>query len=91
LRNLQRKYPGNFREPKTFQVWLGSLAAIIATGIIVQKIDYTTSPLAKHLAWAAHCSVLGAILAPLCFMGGPALMRAAWYTAGVVGGGQEEA
>jgi hypothetical protein len=58
----------------------------VATGMIVQKIDYAQSPMAKHLAWMTHCAVLGAILAPLCYMGGPALMRAAWYTAGVVGG-----
>uniref|UniRef100_A0A914HF12 Growth hormone-inducible transmembrane protein n=1 Tax=Globodera rostochiensis TaxID=31243 RepID=A0A914HF12_GLORO len=51
-------------------VWFVSLAAIIA----------------KHLAWMAHCGILGAVLAPLCFVGGPALMRAAWYTAGLVGG-----
>lgn len=67
-------------------VWLGSLAAIIGTGIVVQSIDYTNSPGAKHLAWAAHCAVLGAVLAPLCFLGGPVLMKAAWLTAGVAGG-----
>ena len=67
-------------------VWIGSLAAIMATGIIVQKIDYASNSMAKHLAWAAHCAVLGAVLAPLCALGGPALMRAAWYTAGLGGG-----
>ncbi|KAK6020771.1 hypothetical protein OSTOST_13569 [Ostertagia ostertagi] len=29
---------------------------------------------------------MGAVLAPLVYMGGPVLMRAAWYTAGIVGG-----
>ncbi|CAK5027399.1 unnamed protein product [Meloidogyne enterolobii] len=53
-------------------VWLGSLAAIVATGLI--------------LAWATHCAVLGAVIAPLCYLGGPALIRAAWYTAAIVGG-----
>nr|CAD2191204.1 unnamed protein product [Meloidogyne enterolobii] len=66
-------------------VWLGSLAAIVATGLIVQKIDYSNT-LPKHLAWATHCAVLGAVIAPLCYLGGPALIRAAWYTAAIVGG-----
>lgn len=70
----------------SLMVWLGSLAAIIGTGIIVQSIDHSSQPMAKHIAWMAHCAVLGTILAPLCFMGGPALIRAAWYTAGIVGG-----
>uniref|UniRef100_A0A183BRZ6 Growth hormone-inducible transmembrane protein n=1 Tax=Globodera pallida TaxID=36090 RepID=A0A183BRZ6_GLOPA len=67
-------------------VWFGSLAAIIGSGIVVQKIDFHQNSAAKHLAWMAHCGILGAVLAPLCFVGGPALMRAAWYTAGLVGG-----
>ena len=34
----------------------------------------------------AHCAVMGTVLAPICFLGGPILYRAAWYTAGMVGG-----
>ena len=30
--------------------------------------------------------VLGAVIAPICLLGGPILIRAAWYTAGMVGG-----
>lgn len=30
--------------------------------------------------------VMGAVVAPLAFLGGPLLIRAAWYTAGIVGG-----
>lgn len=30
--------------------------------------------------------VMGAIIAPLTLLGGPLMMRAAWYTAGIVGG-----
>lgn len=29
---------------------------------------------------------MGAVVAPLTLLGGPLLMRAAWYTAGIVGG-----
>jgi hypothetical protein len=40
----------------------------------------------KQLAWLAYSGVFGAVLAPMALMGGPLLIRAAWYTAGVVGG-----
>ena len=30
--------------------------------------------------------ILGAVIAPICLLGGPILTRAAWYTAGMVGG-----
>ncbi len=33
-----------------------------------------------------HSGVMGAVVAPLAFLGGPLLIRAAWYTAGIVGG-----
>ncbi|PAV71617.1 hypothetical protein WR25_22177 [Diploscapter pachys] len=65
--------------------FFGLLAAMIGTGMMARSIDYD-STVAKHIAWMLHCGVMGCILAPLCFMGGPVLTRAAWYTAGIVGG-----
>ena len=63
------------------------MAAIVGTGAIARGIPYNPGqPGAKQLAWMFHCGVLGAVLAPLCFLGGPLLIRAAWYTAGIVGG-----
>lgn len=62
-----------------------SLAVIIGTGMLCRAIDYD-STVAKHLAWMLHCGAMGAVLAPLVYLGGPVLMRAAWYTAGIVGG-----
>uniref|UniRef100_H2ZDI6 Growth hormone-inducible transmembrane protein n=1 Tax=Ciona savignyi TaxID=51511 RepID=H2ZDI6_CIOSA len=38
------------------------------------------------MAWLAHTGVIGAVIAPLTLMGGPLLIRAAWYTAGIVAG-----
>lgn len=35
---------------------------------------------------AIFAGVMGAVVAPLAFLGGPLLIRAAWYTAGIVGG-----
>ncbi|KRT78405.1 hypothetical protein AMK59_8609 [Oryctes borbonicus] len=63
-----------------------SLAAIIGTGMLAQSIEYTEGFGPKQMAWMLHSSVLGAMIAPICFLGGPILIRAAWYTAGVVGG-----
>ncbi|GLG95719.1 Bax inhibitor 1 [Gryllus bimaculatus] len=41
---------------------------------------------AKQLAWIVHASILGAVVAPVCLMGGPVVTKAAWYTLGIVGG-----
>jgi FtsH-binding integral membrane protein len=40
----------------------------------------------KHALWMLHAGVMGAVVAPMCILGGPLLLRAALYTAGVVGG-----
>jgi len=63
-----------------------SIAAIMGTGVLAQSIEYSEGFGAKQLAWILHAGVMGAMLAPLCFAGGPLLIRAAWYTAGIVGG-----
>uniref|UniRef100_A0A6P7FDD9 Growth hormone-inducible transmembrane protein-like n=1 Tax=Diabrotica virgifera virgifera TaxID=50390 RepID=A0A6P7FDD9_DIAVI len=63
-----------------------SLAAIMGTGILCQSIPYSEGFGSKQLAWMLHAGTMGAMIAPLCFLGGPLLIRAAWYTAGVVGG-----
>lgn len=58
----------------------------MGTGILCQSIEYKEGLGPKQLAWLLHAGTMGAVLAPLCFLGGPLLIRAAWYTAGVVGG-----
>lgn len=63
-----------------------SLAAIIGTGMLAQGIEYKEGFGPKQMAWLLHAGVMGAMIAPLCILGGPILTRAAWYTAGVVGG-----
>jgi len=63
-----------------------SIAAMIGTGMIARSIPYEEGLGKKQLAWMAHCAVMGTVLAPICFLGGPILYRAAWYTAGMVGG-----
>uniref|UniRef100_A0A8D0DUV3 Growth hormone inducible transmembrane protein n=1 Tax=Salvator merianae TaxID=96440 RepID=A0A8D0DUV3_SALMN len=69
--------------------WLAigaTFAAMIGAGMLVRSIDYEHSPVPKHLAWMLHAGVMGAVVAPLTLLGGPLLIRAAWYTAGIVGG-----
>lgn len=65
---------------------LASMALMIGSGMVARSIPYDTGMGVKQLAWAVHCGIMGAILAPMCFVGGPIIMRAAWYTAGIVGG-----
>uniref|UniRef100_UPI00398E6CD3 growth hormone-inducible transmembrane protein n=1 Tax=Pristiophorus japonicus TaxID=55135 RepID=UPI00398E6CD3 len=63
-----------------------TFAAMIGAGILVRSLPYETGLNAKHLAWMLHAGVMGAVVAPMTLLGGPLLIRAAWYTAGIVGG-----
>jgi len=64
-----------------------SIAAMIGSSMVARSIPYTPGTVGtKQLAWLAHCAVIGSVIAPLCLLGGPILTRAAWYTAGMVGG-----
>lgn len=62
------------------------MAAIFGTAILCQSLEYRPGFGPKQMAWILHAGVMGAMIAPLCFMGGQILTRAALYTAGVVGG-----
>ncbi|XP_055347224.1 growth hormone-inducible transmembrane protein-like [Paramacrobiotus metropolitanus] len=68
--------------------WMSILltfGAMIGTGMLARSIAYeNTGP--KHLAWLLHAATIGAVIAPLTLLGGPIMMRAAMYTAGIVGG-----
>ncbi|XP_012887522.1 PREDICTED: growth hormone-inducible transmembrane protein [Dipodomys ordii] len=69
-----------------FQTVGATLVAMIGAGMLVQSISYHQNKGPKHLAWLLHSGVMGAVVAPLTILGGPLLIRAAWYTAGIVGG-----
>uniref|UniRef100_A0A182SHB7 Growth hormone-inducible transmembrane protein n=1 Tax=Anopheles maculatus TaxID=74869 RepID=A0A182SHB7_9DIPT len=83
-----------FRSPRLLSLvsrngWmsvLGTFALMIGSGMVAQSIPYSPGLGAKQLAWATHSAILGAVIAPMCFVGGAILTRAAWYTAGIVGG-----
>ena len=63
-----------------------SIAAMMGSGMVARSIPYSPGLGTKQLAWLAHCAVIGAVVAPICLLGGPILTRAAWYTAGMVSG-----
>ncbi|EAL39226.3 AGAP009883-PA [Anopheles gambiae str. PEST] len=83
-----------FRSPRLLSLvsrngWMSVLATfalMIGSGMVAQSIPYSPGLGAKQLAWATHSAILGAVIAPMCFVGGAILTRAAWYTAGIVGG-----
>lgn len=64
---------------------IGTFAAMIGTGMLARSIPYE-SKTAKHLAWLLHAATIGAVIAPLTLLGGPIMLRASMYTAGMVGG-----
>lgn len=69
--------------------WLSigaTIAAMIGSGMVARSIPYQPGVGPKQAAWLVHAGVIGAVVAPLTMLGGPLLVRAAWYTAGVVGG-----
>lgn len=69
--------------------WLaigGTIVAMMGSGMLAQALEYSPGFGAKQMAWVLHSGIMGAVLAPICFVGGPILMRAAVYTAGIVGG-----
>jgi FtsH-binding integral membrane protein len=65
---------------------IGCFALMIGSGMVAQSIPYSPGFGSKQLAWMAHSAILGAVIAPLCFVGGNIILRAAWYTAGIAGG-----
>ncbi|KAL1124374.1 hypothetical protein AAG570_001003 [Ranatra chinensis] len=76
----------NLMAKNSFLAIAASMAAMIGANAVCRGIPYQPGFGAKQMAWIVHSSVVGAVLAPICLMGGPLLLRAAWLTAGVVGG-----
>jgi FtsH-binding integral membrane protein len=64
------------------------MAILIGSGMVVRSIPYNANNVlsSKTLAWAIHAGLVGAVVAPMALLGGPLLIRAAWMTAGVIGG-----
>jgi len=65
---------------------LVSVAAMIGTSILCQSIPYKPGFGPKQWSWLLHTAVVGAVIAPMTVLGGPLMIRAAAYTAGIAGG-----
>jgi len=76
----------NLMMKNSLWVFAGSMVALIGTGMVVRSMPYGEGFGAKQLAWMLHSGVMGAVIAPMCIFGGPLILRAAWMTAGIVGG-----
>ena len=63
-----------------------SLGALVGSGMVAQSIPYKPGFGAKQVAWMVHSALIGGFISPLAVLGSPLLMRAAIYTAGIVGG-----
>ena len=72
-----------FRSPAMMNIvmkqgWVAlgvSIAAMIGSGMLVRSIPYTEGFGKKQLAWIGHCAILGAVIAPVCLLGGPIITR----------------
>jgi len=65
---------------------IGTMGAMIGSGMVVRSLPYQEGFGAKQIAWMVHSGIVGAVIAPIALLGGPLIIRAACYTAGVVGG-----
>ncbi len=58
---------------------------MMGTGILCRALPYEPGLGVKQAAWMLHSAVVGVVISPLTILGGPIMLRAALYTAGVVG------
>jgi len=65
---------------------VGLLACLVGTGQIMMSIPYEPGFGTKQMMWLANCAMLGLVAAPIGALGGTIMIRAGWYTAGIVGG-----
>jgi len=76
----------NLMSKNSMVATFGTIALMIGSGMVCRSIPYKEGFGSKQIAWMVHSGVIGAVIAPLTLMGGPLVIRAAAYTAGVVGG-----
>jgi len=65
---------------------VGIIGAMIGSSMALHQVPYTPGLGAKQGLWALNCAVMGLAVAPMGIFGGALAVKAAWYTAGVVGG-----
>ncbi|XP_042874619.1 growth hormone-inducible transmembrane protein-like [Penaeus japonicus] len=65
---------------------IGIIVALMGTGQAMMAIPYSPGIGSKQMMWLLNCGILGLAIAPIGALGGALAIRAAWYTAGIVGG-----
>ncbi|MCL4118768.1 UNVERIFIED_CONTAM: hypothetical protein GTU68_066687 [Idotea baltica] len=65
---------------------VGVIAALIASGQAMMAIPYSPGLGTKQMMWLVNCGMIGLAVAPVGIFGGALAVRAAWYTAGIIGG-----
>ncbi|XP_045611430.2 growth hormone-inducible transmembrane protein [Procambarus clarkii] len=65
---------------------IGILVGIVGTGQAMMVIPYSPGVGTKQMMWLVNCAMLGLAVAPIGALGGAIAIRAAWYTAGIIGG-----
>jgi len=65
---------------------VGIIASMVGTSMAMRSVPYTEGLGAKQGLWLLNAATLGLVVAPIGVLGGAIAMRAAWYTAGIVGG-----
>ena len=66
---------------------VASFAAVIGSGSLVKSIPYEANNFGvKQVAWLLHSALLGALLVPISFHGGPLFMKTVCEIVGIVGG-----
>jgi len=63
-----------------------SMALLYGSSILCRSIEYQPGFGAKQMTWILHTALVGGLIAPLTLLGGPLMVRAAMYTAGIAGG-----
>jgi len=76
----------NLMSKNSMLAMVGTIGMMIGSGMVCRSLPYKEGFGSKQLAWMVHSGIVGAVIAPMTLMGGPLVMRAACYTAGVVGG-----
>merc|ERR1719391_1694277 len=59
---------------------------MIGSGVALHAVPYTEGVGVKQGLWLLNSAILGLAVAPVGILGGAIAMRAAWYTAGIIGG-----
>jgi len=65
---------------------VGMIGALMSSGMVMRGLPYESSLGPKQGAWVLHNAVLGMAILPIVGVGGPIALKAAVYTAGIVGG-----